>query len=145
MKGMNLESHRGDCVFCDVIADRIPRKLRYEDEELIVFENSLNWVPIMYIIAPKIHLTQSEFWRSSSFSQATRIAVEIGESDAIKGFRLVSNFGEDAMQSQTHGHLHILGGNHLGLYLDFPTKSDFWLKFYGQSLHDPEKFRALND
>ena len=119
--------------------------MRYQDNELIVFENALDWVPIMYIIAPKVHLTQSEFWCSSLFLNATRVAVQIGESDAVNGFRLVSNFGDDAMQSQPHGHLHLLGGDHLGLYVDFPDKSEFWLKIYGQSAYDPKKFRALND
>ena len=33
------------------------------------------------------------------------------------GFRLTSNFGYDAMQSQEHGHLHILGGTFLGHYV----------------------------
>jgi hypothetical protein len=31
------------------------------------------------------------------------------------------------------------------LYVDFPDKSEFWLKIYGQSAYDPKKFRALND
>ena len=143
--GTNFESRLSECVFCDVIANRVPRKVRYQDNELIVFENALDWVPIMYIIAPKVHLTQSEFWCSSLFLNATRVAVQIGESDAVNGFRLVSNFGDDAMQSQPHGHLHLLGGDHLGLYVDFPDKSEFLLKIYGQSAYDPKKFRALND
>jgi len=29
---------------------------------------------------------------------------------------LVSNFGLDAMQTQQHGHVHILGGTFLGEY-----------------------------
>ena len=33
------------------------------------------------------------------------------------GFRLLTNFGYDAMQSQEHGHLHILGGTYLGHYV----------------------------
>jgi diadenosine tetraphosphate (Ap4A) HIT family hydrolase len=33
------------------------------------------------------------------------------------GFRLLTNFGYDAMQSQEHGHLHILGGTFLGHYV----------------------------
>ena len=32
-------------------------------------------------------------------------------------FRLLTNFGYDAMQSQEHGHLHILGGTFLGHYV----------------------------
>jgi len=32
------------------------------------------------------------------------------------GFRLLSNFGSDAMQSQAHGHVHVVGGTYLGEY-----------------------------
>ena len=32
------------------------------------------------------------------------------------GYRILSNFGHDAMQSQEHGHVHVLGGMYLGPY-----------------------------
>ncbi len=35
---------------------------------------------------------------------------------AINGFRILSNFGHDGMQSQSHGHLHVIGGANLGPY-----------------------------
>lgn len=115
-----------------------------QDDELIVFRNALRWAPVMHLVAPKEHMSQAEFWQSPLFARAARLAVEIGQSDAANGFRVVSNFGPDAMQSQPHGHLHVLGGAHLGLYLDFPGKSDFWLRAYGQEEHDPETFRTFH-
>ena len=44
-------------------------------------------------------------------------AVDIAKKDRPEGYRLLSNFGAHGMQSQSHGHLHILGGENLGLYL----------------------------
>ena len=132
----------GRCAFCAIAAGTLPREVRYQDHELIVFRNALRWVPTMLLVAPIEHMSQTEFWSSSLFARAASLATEIGESDAPTGFRIVSNFGSDAMQSQPHGHLHVLGGAHLGLYLDFPEKSDFWMKFYGQESHDPETFRG---
>ena len=32
------------------------------------------------------------------------------------GFRLLSNFGYEAMQSQEHAHVHVIGGTFLGEY-----------------------------
>jgi len=40
----------------------------------------------------------------------------MGMAHCPKGFRLVSNLGSDAMQSQEHGHVHVLGGTFLGEY-----------------------------
>ena len=131
----------GGCAFCGIASGALPRRIRYQDDELIAFHNALDWAPLMYLVAPVAHMSQRDFWQSPLFARAARLAVEIGEADAPRGFRLVSNFGADAMQSQPHGHLHVLGGAHLGLYMDFPDKSDFWLRFYGSEQHDPLTFR----
>ena len=120
-----------DCAFCAIAAGTLPRSVRHQDAELVAFRNALDWAPLMYLVAPVVHMSQVEFWRSPLFARAAALAVDLGEADAPGGFRVVSNFGEDAMQSQPHGHLHVLGGAHLGLYMDFPGKSDFWMRFYG--------------
>ena len=125
------------CAFCGIASGALPRRVRYQDAELIAFRNALDWAPLMHLVAPVAHMSQREFWRSPLFARAAALAVELGEADAPGGFRIVSNFGEDAMQSQPHGHLHVLGGAHLGLYMDFPGKSDFWLRFYGTA-HPPD-------
>ena len=124
------------CAFCGVASGALPRRVRYQDAELIAFRNALDWAPVMHLVAPVAHMSQAAFWQSPLFARAAALAVELGEADAPGGFRVVSNFGEDAMQSQPHGHLHVLGGAHLGLYMDFPSKSDFWLRFYGTA-HPP--------
>jgi diadenosine tetraphosphate (Ap4A) HIT family hydrolase len=43
-------------------------------------------------------------------------AVEAGREHCPNGYRLLSNFGHDGMQSQRHGHLHLIGGMYLGPY-----------------------------
>ena len=49
-------------MFCDIVAGRSLANVRYEDEDILVFDNQLDWVPIMLLIIPKCHLTQIEFW-----------------------------------------------------------------------------------
>lgn len=129
------------CDFCAIISGRLPRTVRHEDGEFLVFRNELTWVPMMYLIAPKTHMTQEEFWRSPLFARAAALAIDLGESDAPGGFRVVSNFGEDALQTQEHGHLHVIGGTGLGLYVDFPRKGDFYLRRYGRTEYDPNRRR----
>lgn len=102
------------CVFCDIVAGREPATVVYEDDEVIVIQNILRWAPVMLLAMPKEHRTQAELWQD--IGRVGRVAVELGEALCPRGFRLLSNFGYDAMQSQEHGHLHIVGGTHLGPY-----------------------------
>jgi len=109
-------SNQPNCVFCQIIADQSPSRVRYLDEEIIVFVNKLTWVPLMLLVMPKQHMGQGEMWRSGLMSRLGEVAVEMGWSLAPNGFRIISNFGRDGMQSQSHGHIHVIGGMHLGEY-----------------------------
>ena len=104
----------GYCVFCEIIAKREPAEILYEDDEVIVFRNRLKWVPVMLLSVPKKHMAQSELW--NDLGAVGRVAVKIGQEHCPHGFRLLSNFGAHAMQSQSHAHLHIIGGTFLGEY-----------------------------
>lgn len=103
------------CVFCNIVAGREPANVIYEDADYIVIQNILRWAPVMLLAMSKDHLSQEELW-SQHIGNVGRIAAQIGPTYCPRGFRLLSNFGYDAMQSQDHGHLHIVGGTHLGPY-----------------------------
>lgn len=96
------------CVFCSIIAGREPAQVFYEDEEFIVFRNVLRWLPVMLLGVPKQHLSQNELW--SNIGRLSGIAARFGRKFCPNGFRIVSNFGWDALQSQPHAHVHIIGG-----------------------------------
>ena len=104
-----------NCVFCAIIDGREPADVWHQDDEYIVFRNQLRWVPVMLLVVPKTHITQEELW--SDMGRAAKLAVELGNKHASQGFRLLSNFGHDALQTVQHGHLHLLGGTSLGLYV----------------------------
>ncbi|MBF6599002.1 MAG: HIT domain-containing protein [Dehalococcoidia bacterium] len=104
------------CVFCEIIDGREPADIRYQDEHVIVFKNRLNWVPVMLLAVPKRHMTQGELWTSDAMVHVARAAAEQGDRFSPAGFRLLSNFGTQAMQSQVHAHIHVLGGAFLGEY-----------------------------
>lgn len=102
------------CTFCEIVARREPAEVLYEDEEVLAFRNRLRWVPVMLLVIPKRHVGQAELWRD--LGRVGEVAVAMGEAHCPNGFRVVSNFGFDAMQSQNHGHVHVLGGTFLGEY-----------------------------
>ena len=102
------------CTFCDIAAHKQKAEILYEDDEVMVFRNALHWVPVMLLVIPKRHMSQAELWRN--LGRVGEIAVRMGEEHCPDGFRLLSNFGLDAMQSQPHGHVHVVGGIFLGEY-----------------------------
>lgn len=103
------------CVFCNIVERHEPATIVYEDEDVIVIQNILRWVPVMLLAMSRQHRTQSELW--ADIGPVAKVAAEVGRQLCPGGFRLVSNFGYNAMQSQEHGHLHILGGEFLGHYV----------------------------
>ncbi len=70
----------------------------------------------MLLAIPKVHMSQEQLWNSPIMSQVASVATKVGKQECPNGHRLLSNFGHDAMQSVKHGHIHILGGIHLGPY-----------------------------
>ncbi len=105
---------RSYCVFCNIVAGREPANIIYQDDQVIVIQNVLRWVPIMLLAITKEHRTQMELWQD--IGPVAKVAAEVGARFCPGGYRLLSNFGYDAMQSQEHGHIHIIGGTHLGPY-----------------------------
>ena len=102
------------CVFCEIVARREPAMILHETDEVIVIRNRLRWVPVMLLSMPKEHRTQSELW--GDMGEVGEAAALMGAKHCPDGFRLLSNFGFDAMQSQEHGHVHVSGGAYLGEY-----------------------------
>ncbi len=102
------------CTFCRIAAHQEPAEILFEDDEVMVFRNRLHWVPVMLLVIPKAHRSQEEVW--GKMGRIGEVAVEMGRTHCPNGFRLLANFGSDAMQSQSHGHVHVLGGTFLGEY-----------------------------
>lgn len=104
------------CEFCRIVARLSPGRIRYEDEEVMAFDNVLRWVPVMILVVPKRHMSQEAMWSDPVLGRIGQVAIKLGQEHCPHGFRLLSNLGWDALQSQSHGHLHLLGGTELGRY-----------------------------
>lgn len=124
-----------NCVFCQIVAGKSPARVRYLDNDIIVIVNRLDWVPLMLLVMPKEHLSQIGMWDSDLLPRLGKLAVDMGAMYSPNGFRILSNFGRDGLQSQSHGHLHVVGGTFLGHYVEhdifsssvqspYPTRSN---------------------
>ena len=106
-----------DCLFCKIIAGKIPSKKVYEDDKVFVFEDISPKAPTHVLIIPKRHLVDlkeatAEDAEIIGYSQliAAKIARERGIEDV---YRTVYNVGPRSGQSVFHLHLHMLGGRDL--------------------------------
>ncbi len=107
-----------ECTFCGIVSKRLPGHIHYEDDEIVVFENQLDWVPVMLLLVPRRHMSQTDLWNDGPMlTRLGAMASKFGHELAPNGFRILSNFGEHGLQTQPHAHLHVIGGTHLGLYV----------------------------
>ena len=107
-----------DCVFCKIAAGEIPAKKAYEDDVCLAFYDLEPQAPVHVLLIPKQHIgSVSEITSENSavvahiFEVAGRFAKELG---LEKGYRIVTNCGEDGGQSVPHLHFHLLGGRAMG-------------------------------
>jgi len=118
------ESKRGnrevkmDCIFCQIVAGKVPSEIIYQDEAMIAFRDINPQAPTHLVIIPKRHipslaqLTEAE---SSLVGHVVSTANHLakGEGIAESGYRLVINCGKEGGQLVPHLHLHLLGGRKL--------------------------------
>jgi histidine triad (HIT) family protein len=104
-----------ECLFCRIIAKKIPSKIIYDDEGVMAFEDVNPQAPVHTLVVPKKHIsTTLDITEEDNeligrlFGVANRIAREKGIAE--RGFRLVMNTNPEAGQSVYHIHLHLLGG-----------------------------------
>jgi len=107
-----------DCVFCQIVAGKIPSEILYQDEEVIAFRDINPQAPTHLIIIPKrhipslIHLSEAE---SPLAGHMINAANELAKKEGIaeSGYRLVINCGQEGGQLVPHLHMHLLGGRKL--------------------------------
>jgi histidine triad (HIT) family protein len=107
------------CLFCEIVAGRIPARVVYQDDQVIAFHDISPQAPSHTLIIPKKHITslleltpEDDVLIGALVRKARDLARQAGLEE--NGFRLVFNCGEDAGYSVYHIHLHLIGGRKLG-------------------------------
>jgi histidine triad (HIT) family protein len=104
-----------DCLFCKIVAGKIPAKIVHDDPEVLAFEDINPQAPIHVLVIPKKHIPTlndaapaDEALLGKLFTAATAIARQRGIAE--RGWRAVVNVNRDAHQLVFHVHLHLLAG-----------------------------------
>ncbi len=104
-----------DCIFCKIIAGEIPSAKVYEDDLCFAFKDINPQAPVHVLVVPKKHAAgvaemsekDTELLGHIQLVIA-KLAKELGVLES--GFRVMTNYGDDACQSVKHLHYHLLGG-----------------------------------
>ncbi|MCM2258273.1 MAG: histidine triad nucleotide-binding protein [Vicinamibacteria bacterium] len=103
------------CLFCEIVAGRIPSKKAFEDDELYAFHDIAPQAPTHILVVPKRHITSPNDLAAGDdalIGRMVRTAKELAREAGLaeRGYRLNFNCGPDAGYSVFHVHLHLLGG-----------------------------------
>ena len=103
-----------DCIFCKIVSGEIPSKTLYEDDLVRAFYDIDPKAPIHFLVIPKAHIASLSEVNAENgaviahvFEVIAKLAAKLGMD---KGYRVVSNCGEDAGQTVPHIHFHVLSG-----------------------------------
>lgn len=106
-----------DCIFCKIVAGEIPSKKKYEDDEIVIFEDIEPKAKIHLLCVPKDHfayLSELNESRAALLGRTLKKIASLAPSFGLEeGYRLIVNQGDYAGQTVKHLHIHIMGGEPL--------------------------------
>jgi len=108
------------CVFCDIVAGKIPATILYQDDKAIAFRDIHPQAPTHFLVIPKEHVPsvaelsgEHQDLAAHLISVAHEVAKREGLAAVERGYRLVINYGREGGQEVPHVHLHVIGGRPL--------------------------------
>lgn len=103
-----------DCLFCKIIAGKIPSAKVYENDYVYAFRDIQPQAPVHVLIVPKEHISSIDEVTPANSDIVRHVAEaipEVAKSLGLEnGYRVITNVGEDGCQSVRHLHFHLLGG-----------------------------------
>ena len=106
------------CLFCRIIRGEVPSQSVLASEHAYAFRDIEPTAPVHVLVIPKRHIADAGAvgpddgpLLAELLATARRVAEQEGV--AGRGYRLVFNVGEDALNSVPHLHLHVLGGRRM--------------------------------
>ncbi|WRS27083.1 histidine triad nucleotide-binding protein [Oscillospiraceae bacterium MB08-C2-2] len=103
-----------DCLFCKIAQGEIPSNKIYEDDQVVAFHDIDPKAPTHFLVIPKAHIqsaAQIDSANSAVIGHVYEVIAKLArELKLEKGFRVVTNCGEEGGQTVGHLHFHVLAG-----------------------------------
>jgi histidine triad (HIT) family protein len=109
-----------DCIFCKIARGEIEAEVVHDEDEVLAFKDINGRAPVHVLVIPRQHVGSLEEVTRLPESTARRL-LEVSSAVAEKlgimesGYAVRINNGADAGQEIFHLHLHVLGGQKIGM------------------------------
>lgn len=108
-----------DCLFCAIVAGEIPSSEVASTGGTYAFRDINPAMPVHVLVVPRRHIDNAATVGPGDgevLAEMLTTAQEVARVEGLaeRGYRLVFNVGEDALNSVGHLHLHVLGGQRMG-------------------------------
>ncbi|MCS7244931.1 MAG: HIT domain-containing protein [candidate division WOR-3 bacterium] len=98
------------CVFCKIIKGEIKSEIVFEDRDTIAIKDINPQAPVHILVIPKLHIPTIVDIDEKTSTSIFNAIKEVSKILNLNSFRVVNNFGPDALQTIYHVHFHILAG-----------------------------------
>ncbi|TCO50849.1 histidine triad nucleotide-binding protein [Actinocrispum wychmicini] len=110
-----------ECLFCRIVSGELPASVVHETATTFAFRDLHPQAATHVLIVPRAHYSDAvELAKGAPglLDDVVLAAGQIAEQEGLagSGYRLVFNTGADAGQTVFHAHMHLLGGEQLGLF-----------------------------
>jgi histidine triad (HIT) family protein len=109
-----------ECVFCGIVGGEIEAEVVHDEDEVLAFNDMNGRAPVHVLVIPKRHVANLEAIDALPdavakrlFAVASTVAEKLGVTEG--GYAVRVNNGPDAGQEVFHLHLHVMGGQRLGM------------------------------
>ncbi len=108
-----------DCIFCQIIAGKIPSEGVYEDDKVYAFKDIKPAAPQHILLIPRKHIAtfnDLEAEDKELMGHMSLVLKKLAADHGLveKGYRILVNCGSHGGQVVYHLHYHLLGGRPLG-------------------------------
>lgn len=113
--------HDPECLFCEIVLGEIPATVVHRTARTLAFRDINPQAATHVLVVPKEHHEDARALAEEDpdlLAEVIAAGAAVAESEGIaeRGYRLVFNTGPDAGRTVFHAHLHVLGGEPLGLF-----------------------------
>ncbi len=109
-----------DCIFCKIARGELDAEVVHDEDEVLAFKDISGRAPVHVLVIPRQHVGSLEEVTQLPESVARRlfeissvVAKKLGVQES--GYVVRINNGPDAGQEIFHLHLHVLGGQRIGM------------------------------
>lgn len=105
-----------DCIFCRIVRGDFGTEFVAQTDNAVAFNDISPLAPTHILVVPRSHIPSLQALEDRALAgELLGLAAEVARSQGLdeRGYRVVTNVGEEGGQTVFHLHFHVLGGRRL--------------------------------